>query len=181
MVTGMLTGVPSDVAQSVALITTELASNSVRHAATSFVVTVEQLPDRIRIEVADDGEGEPVVMSPGPTATSGRGLHIVRALADSWGIIPRQGRPGKTIWVTVTLPATSGADQDAETVVASRSSSPPRSGPPGTASQVMSAFHPWRKRPRSRMPKKSAGSEVMRLTACSSVIASRSRTQLPSK
>jgi anti-sigma regulatory factor (Ser/Thr protein kinase) len=104
-VSDAITGAPRDVCDSVALIASELATNSVRHAASAFEIRIERFPDRIRIEVEDDGRGVPVVKSPGPQDTSGRGLQIVTALADEWGIIPKSEPPGKTVWVTIALPS----------------------------------------------------------------------------
>jgi hypothetical protein len=95
--------VPGDVSDTVALIASELATNSVRHAASGFEIRIEQHPDRIHIEVEDDGVGEPVLRSPGPTDTSGRGLQIVTALADDWGVIPRPDAPGKTVWAMIIV------------------------------------------------------------------------------
>jgi anti-sigma regulatory factor (Ser/Thr protein kinase) len=104
-VAGAVADVPPEVSDAVALIATELASNSVQHAASAFAIRIEQLPDRIRIEVEDDGAGQPVLASPGPGATSGRGLQIVSALADGWGVIPKDRAEGKTVWVTIALRA----------------------------------------------------------------------------
>lgn len=95
--------VPDEVAETIALITSELATNSVRHAASAFEIRVEQLPDRIRIEVEDDGEGDPVMRSPEPTDTSGRGLQIVQALADTWGVLAKAEPPGKIVWASIAL------------------------------------------------------------------------------
>lgn len=95
--------VPREISETIALIASELAANSVRHAASAFEIRVEQLPDRVHIEVEDDGDGQPVVKSPGLSDTSGRGLQIVQALADAWGVIPKQESPGKTVWATIAL------------------------------------------------------------------------------
>ncbi|MGH9018228.1 MAG: ATP-binding protein [Acidimicrobiales bacterium] len=102
--------VPDETMETAALIASELATNCVRHATSSFELRVEQLPDCIRIEVEDDGDGQPVVRSPGPHDTSGRGLQIVSALADDWGVVTKSGGTGKTVWVTIALddPSTDG-------------------------------------------------------------------------
>jgi anti-sigma regulatory factor (Ser/Thr protein kinase) len=106
--------VPEEVSESVALIASELATNCVRHAtASAFEIRVERLADRIVIEVEDDGAGDPVVRSPGPGDTSGRGLQIVSALADDWGVIPAPTSTGKTVWAAVILRASEGDRRDA--------------------------------------------------------------------
>jgi serine/threonine-protein kinase RsbW len=96
--------VPRDVADLVAVMTSELTTNSIRHAGTEFTVRVDRVDDHVRVAVTDHGPGEPVVRSPRPTEPTGRGLRIVRALADTWGIA-RTGRDGhKTVWFTVAVP-----------------------------------------------------------------------------
>ncbi|MGW4109152.1 ATP-binding protein, partial [Streptomyces sp. NPDC004976] len=47
-------------------------------------------------------ERRPLVASPAdPDAESGRGLLLVTALADDWGVTDRRGGPGKTVWAVV--------------------------------------------------------------------------------
>ena len=101
--TGVLTDVPKETAEAVGLIVSELATNAVRHAATAFTVTVDQTPRRVRIEVSDSGEGEPHMRSPRPTDPTGRGLRILDALADTWGVVSATPRTGKTVWFTVAV------------------------------------------------------------------------------
>ncbi|MCW3068849.1 MAG: hypothetical protein JWL67_1474 [Solirubrobacterales bacterium] len=95
------------------LMTSELATNCVRHARTGFEVTIRSRGE-IRIEVRDTGGGQPTRLSPEPRAPSGRGLLIVEALSDSWGVIPSS--EGKTVWFTV---ARSGASGEAPRATAS--------------------------------------------------------------
>jgi serine phosphatase RsbU (regulator of sigma subunit)/anti-sigma regulatory factor (Ser/Thr protein kinase) len=96
-----LDGAPDDVVETVALLVSELATNSVRHARDGFTVTVEPGPARIRVAVADRGPGHPRTRSPGPVETSGRGLVIVEALSDAWGVDPAPDGVGKTVWFEI--------------------------------------------------------------------------------
>ena len=98
-----LDGAPPDVADAVAVMTSELATNSVRHAESEFEVGIDRTPDAIRIEVTDAGPGSPVVRSPDPAGPSGRGLYIVEQLADEWGVRRADGTGEKTVWFTVAL------------------------------------------------------------------------------
>jgi anti-sigma regulatory factor (Ser/Thr protein kinase) len=96
-------GVPPAAADAIAVMVSELAANAVRHTVSHFTVTVDRLPDRIRVEVGDSGPGDPVVRAPDPAELSGRGLQIVRALAGDWGVIPAAGMQGKTVWFTIAV------------------------------------------------------------------------------
>ncbi|MFJ3724962.1 ATP-binding protein [Streptomyces sp. NPDC090045] len=58
----------------------------------------------LRLEVSDAGEGRPELRSPEPDDTGGRGLLIVDALAHCWGVSPRAGGIGKTIWAELKAP-----------------------------------------------------------------------------
>lgn len=80
------------------LMTSELATNCIRHAHTDFEVTID-LQDQIRVEVRDTGRGRPLPRSPTPREPSGRGLRIVEAMSSSWGIIPSSS--GKIVWFTL--------------------------------------------------------------------------------
>jgi anti-sigma regulatory factor (Ser/Thr protein kinase) len=90
------------------LMVSELATNAVQHAATEFEVAVRVSSDRkrVRVEVSDVAAGYPTPLEPALDALHGRGLHIVRSLADAWGIEARRDRPGKTVWFSVVRPTT---------------------------------------------------------------------------
>jgi len=95
--------VPRDIAEALEVMVSELATNSVKHAATQFTVRVDRDEDQIRIAVADTGPGQPAVRSPGPREPTGRGLRIVRALSDDWGVEPLEHGRGKVVWFTVDI------------------------------------------------------------------------------
>ena len=90
---------PRDVREAVELMATELATNCVQHAKTSFELTINHGQEQIRIEVSDTGPGHPVSRSPTPKERRGRGLRLVEAMSDSWGVDPSSR--GKTVWFTV--------------------------------------------------------------------------------
>jgi anti-sigma regulatory factor (Ser/Thr protein kinase) len=103
-----LDGAPAAVVETVALLVSELATNSVRHAAAGFTLDIERGPERIRVAVSDAGPGNPQVRRPDPVEPSGRGLLIVAALSDDWGCAPAPDGAGKTVWFEVAaVPAIS--------------------------------------------------------------------------
>ena len=81
----------------IALLTTELVTNAVEHARTPFTVTVDLTGQRLRVEIRDGCATRPIaVHAPSETAIGGRGLTIVAALADRWGV--QQDSAGKSVW-----------------------------------------------------------------------------------
>lgn len=80
------------------LLTSEVVSNAVRHAATELVVRLCFDDDAmlLRIEVADGDARLPVVQRPPADATGGRGLLLVEALSRRWGADATDG--GKVVW-----------------------------------------------------------------------------------
>lgn len=85
-----------DLQSDAALVTSELATNSVVHAGSPFRAQVDHTGEVIRITIEDTGAGR----AEGRTATQqevdGRGVQIIDALAQSWGSDLRLG--GKTVW-----------------------------------------------------------------------------------
>ncbi|MGW2560973.1 ATP-binding protein [Streptomyces sp. NPDC001514] len=88
-----------------ALGVTELLTNVHRHAEPDKLCTVEieLLLDRLTVSVHDHDPRLPVVATAGPLETTGRGLALIEALSESWGVLPK-GEDGKVVWFT--LPAT---------------------------------------------------------------------------
>ncbi|MEU9289521.1 ATP-binding protein [Streptomyces sp. NPDC048275] len=94
----------------VLLCVSELATNALLHGVPpgrGFRLQLALDVDRVlRIEVHDSGGGE--IRSPDaqPEAEDGRGLFLVAALADKWGVGERD--PGKVVWCEFE---TAAADQ----------------------------------------------------------------------
>jgi anti-sigma regulatory factor (Ser/Thr protein kinase) len=89
----------SDVLEAAELMVSELATNCVQHARTPFELVISDEQRQIRVEVRDTGGGRPVPRSPTPAERTGRGLRIVEAMSDAWGIDPSSC--GKTVWFTL--------------------------------------------------------------------------------
>lgn len=105
-----LSDAPAEARQSVELMVSELATNSIRHGRTSFDVVIDWNANALRVEVTDHGGGTPRMRFPGPDEPTGRGLQIVDMLAGRWGI-EQESESGKTVWFTLDAarPAESGA------------------------------------------------------------------------
>jgi two-component sensor histidine kinase len=95
-----LPGLPPGTAQALALMVSELATNCVVHARSSFQVTVT-LNGFIRVEVTDTGGGDAQIRWPPSSHAHGRGLQMIDALSDEWGVIPSTVHRGKTVWFTL--------------------------------------------------------------------------------
>jgi anti-sigma regulatory factor (Ser/Thr protein kinase) len=83
-------------------VVSELATNVVLHANTPFTVTLERRDSWLVLEVRDHVAGR--VAQPEPTGEvelHGRGLEIVQALSQAWGVWPR--RDGKSVWAAFNL------------------------------------------------------------------------------
>ncbi|MCX5059497.1 ATP-binding protein [Streptomyces sp. NBC_00201] len=90
-----------------ALGVTELLTNVHLHAQPDKLCTVEieLLLDRLTVSVHDHDPRLPEVREVEPGATTGRGLAMVAAVSESWGVRP-DGESGKVVWFTLpTTPA----------------------------------------------------------------------------
>ena len=101
-----LRDLPADVTGCAALLTSELVTNAVLHAATPMCVTLHILPDRIRVDVADGNPRFPSIKEYGTDAATGRGLTLFNTLASNWGVQAVDG--GKIVWfeLPVDFPVT---------------------------------------------------------------------------
>ncbi|MCP2253189.1 Histidine kinase-like ATPase domain-containing protein [Prauserella aidingensis] len=93
--------------QNVLLLVTELASNAVVHGRPPCRLRVRTGAGRLRIEVSDADPRRPEVLHPGPEVDHGRGLLLVAALADDWGVDRARrpaGQDGKVVWAELPYP-----------------------------------------------------------------------------
>lgn len=80
------------------LLTSEVVSNAVLHAATRLALDVgwDEGTGVLRIEVHDGSPDEPQIRVPEPGATGGRGIVLLERLARRWGSQPEP--EGKVVW-----------------------------------------------------------------------------------
>lgn len=76
---------------------TELVANVVRHVpGRRCSVLILREPHGLRVEVADSVPGTVFAKLAGPLEESGRGLALVEAVTDRWGV--DETADGKTVW-----------------------------------------------------------------------------------
>lgn len=78
------------------LMVSELASNAVGHARSSFGVCATLRAGSLRVEITDDSEERLRRRTSKDSDISGRGIAIVETLSRSWGV--NDGAVGKTVW-----------------------------------------------------------------------------------
>lgn len=85
-----------EVAEVVAIVVTELASNAVLHASSGFTLTISRSPAAVRIAVRDDSPLVPLDDGRPFDIRTGHGLSVVTQLACAWDV---EGLPnGKVVW-----------------------------------------------------------------------------------
>jgi len=99
--------------EAVILLTSEVVTNAVVHAAGPAVLRLTRLADGVRLEVTDGSPAGPARRQHSQQATTGRGLRLLEDLADEWGWQPTVVGPtvgsqavnGKTVWFESTTSA----------------------------------------------------------------------------
>ncbi len=86
------------------LLVSELASNAIEHARSSYEVRVEHKQATVRVAVRDRCRRPAHVIRAPVDAPRGRGLRIVASLASRWGV-ERKPLRGKAVWFELDVPA----------------------------------------------------------------------------
>ena len=79
------------------LVVSELATNAMVHACTSFTVSLCASDESVCLEVSDGSPVEPSVVAARSLDTNGRGVAIVQELSHDWGVLSRKSG-GKSVW-----------------------------------------------------------------------------------
>jgi anti-sigma regulatory factor (Ser/Thr protein kinase) len=87
---------PGPATDQLVLIGSELVTNAVLHARTELTLTLELREDRVRISVRDRSQAPATLRHYRPDALTGRGLGVVAALSDRWGV--STAPDGKVVW-----------------------------------------------------------------------------------
>jgi anti-sigma regulatory factor (Ser/Thr protein kinase) len=109
---------PEPAADQLVLIGSELVTNAVLHARTELTLTLELREDRVRISVKDRSKAPATLRHYRADALTGRGLGVVAALSDRWGV--STAPDGKVVWAELRADgdpaATTPASTDPPTV-----------------------------------------------------------------
>jgi anti-sigma regulatory factor (Ser/Thr protein kinase) len=119
--TGRAWDLAEPVIEAAQLATSELVSNSVEHALSGVQVTLVLADDQLRIAVRDHSTARPVRRTPSTAGARGRGIALVDAVAQEWGVLPHPD--GKTVWLVLPI-STDGADDGPTGAAASQPAIP---------------------------------------------------------
>lgn len=96
-------GIP-ELADTLALLVSELVTNVVVHARTACEVTILDEVDRLRVAVRDGSDRLPGLnLRSDPLAQSGRGMLLIDGMSDRYGVEQLPGG-GKLVWFELVRP-----------------------------------------------------------------------------
>ncbi|MER8045988.1 ATP-binding SpoIIE family protein phosphatase [Streptomyces sp. NPDC094032] len=97
-----------ELSDTVVLLISEVVTNAVRYAERPVTLRLLRT-DVLRCEVGDDSPVMPQLRWIRETSEEGRGLYVVEALSNRWGVEPLAG--GKQVWFEVELPHAARREQ----------------------------------------------------------------------
>jgi anti-sigma regulatory factor (Ser/Thr protein kinase) len=83
----------------IVLLVSETVTNAVRHARSEVGLRLYDRRPTFRVEIDDGAASLPVTRHAGLDEESGRGVMLIEAVADRWGVTGRHS--GKTVWFEV--------------------------------------------------------------------------------
>ena len=91
---------PAAMLEDAQLVLSELLSNALLHGLAPIVARFRPTGDGLRVEVSDGSRRSLVIPVRSREAMTGRGLALVAALSDSWGV--EVAADGNTAWAEVS-------------------------------------------------------------------------------
>ena len=88
----------TDLYDDVDLVFTELISNAVRHGGGLREAQLANTGEHLRLVAADNDPRAPAVRVRRADQPNGRGMHLIQAIADRWGVHRHHIETGKRIW-----------------------------------------------------------------------------------
>ena len=86
-----------ELADEAALLTSEAVTNAVRYGGPPITLSVECSSDWVEVRVHDASSVPPRHVTANPFATHGRGVDLIDALSDTWGVHQHEN-DGKDVW-----------------------------------------------------------------------------------
>nr|WP_231126911.1 ATP-binding protein [Motilibacter aurantiacus] len=96
-----------EAADALDILVSEVVTNAVLHARTRFTVGVTRLDSAVLVTVADHNPQQPEPQAESDSRTSGRGLALLSALSDDWGVTTEPD--GKCVWFVLAAAGPRGA------------------------------------------------------------------------
>jgi anti-sigma regulatory factor (Ser/Thr protein kinase) len=87
------------------LVFTELLSNAVRHGGGLREAQLTNTGEHLRLVAADNDPRSPAARPRRPDQPNGRGMHLIQAIADRWGIYRHHTEIGKRVWADLRFTA----------------------------------------------------------------------------
>jgi anti-sigma regulatory factor (Ser/Thr protein kinase) len=111
----------AELTETVVLLVSELVTNAILHSGSKAELRLVLTDAGLRAECRDTSSATPFVKQYSETATTGRGMVIVDALAKSWGA--ETDEAGKVVWFTLDLGSEVGQPVAAGQATRSRNNS----------------------------------------------------------
>lgn len=88
------------------LLISEVVTNAVRFAGSRSALHLQLVAqhDRVRFLVGDGSTLRPLLRAARDSDESGRGMHLVAALASGWGVLEGDADAGKQVWFELSAP-----------------------------------------------------------------------------
>ena len=81
----------------ITLVVSELATNAVTHAGTTFTVSLAAFEDTVILQVRDGAVARPIRVNSHVLDAAGRGVAIVDVVSRDWGVVAHP-KGSKSVW-----------------------------------------------------------------------------------